>query len=142
MSDRETDKAMWERLEQHGADITEITKNQIHTETRLSSLESAVDNGFRNISSELGAISDRINQPPAPPNYIGWFGIAFGILTVFGGYSALITRPMEHSLSRHEAQINETDETAIKAATNEARLNDLMKKIEIMDRYGVRGDGG
>lgn len=101
---------IWNRLATQGEQITDIAKAQASTETELAALKSAVDTGFRSLSSELRSISDKVNAPPDAPNYTGWLVGILGLLGMFGGYTLLINQPVVNQLTRVERSLDQLHE--------------------------------
>ena len=125
MADEPTRQEIWKRFDSHAAAITEVRSGQAATSARLDSLESAVDSGFRTLSSELRNISERVNQPDPAPNYGIYVAIAFGLLGMFGGYALLITNPLHSSIEKNYSQITDLEQHRQRTARLEAQVESL-----------------
>lgn len=128
---------LWERINDQSNQIGEVRSAQSATDARLAALESAVDTGFRTLSSELRSIGERVNRPK-DPNYGILAAIAFGLLGMFGGYALLITAPLKSAQDRHDEQITELETHRQRTSSNEARLDALDRQVQQIDEHGPR----
>lgn len=108
---------IYQRLELHGSQITEIAKGQAASDQKIAALEATVASGFQAISSEIKSLR------PTTPNYIGWIGAGIALLTLFGGYTALVTFPMHTLIDRNYQHLELVHE-------HEAEIHGLNEKTE------------
>lgn len=129
---------IWNRLATQNEQITEIARSQAGTDARLVALESAVDHGFKTLSNDLGRIADRVNAPTPPPNYMALIMLGIGVLGAFGGYSLLITQPIESQAARNERYISEMQDEHDEIHYLRGKIEALESQVRSLELYGPR----
>lgn len=122
---------IWKKINDQSETISEVRSGQAATDARLGALESAVDQGFRTLSSELRNISEKVHRPQAPPNYSIFVFLAIGLLGVFGGYALLITNPLADLIQKNYEQVTQLEDHRQRTAALEGKvefLQELMKE--------------
>lgn len=129
---------IWNRLAAQNEQITDIARSQAGTDARLVALETAVDHGFKSLSNDLSRIADKVNAPTPPPNYMALIVLALGVLAAFGGYSLLITDPIESQAARNERYINSMQTEHDQLHYMRGRLEALEERVRDIDNRGSR----
>lgn len=129
---------IWNRLAAQNEQITDIARSQAGTDARLVALESAVDHGFKSLSQDLTRIADRVNQPTPPPNYLALVMLALGVLAAFGGYSLLITGPIEAQAQRNERIIYNIQQEHAGVEYLRGKIDALEQQVRDIDNQGSR----
>lgn len=112
---------IYQRLETHGSQITEIAKGQAASDQKIAALEATVASGFQTLSVEIKSLR------PTAPNYIAWIGAGIALLTLFGGYTALVNFPMTTLIQRNYNHLEVVHE-------HEAQIKSLQTETEYLRR--------
>lgn len=128
---------IWQRIDAQSSQIGEIRSGQAATDARLGALESAVDAGFRTLSTELSGIAERVNRPAPPPNYLGIVVVALGLLGMFGSFTFLITGPHGTAIEKNYDRIAEVERQRERTAALEARVEFLTDEARTARQYDL-----
>jgi hypothetical protein len=116
--------------------ISNVAQAQSATEARISALETTVDAGFSNLQQSIQQLA--VQTRPQPANIPAFVGIALAVLTLFGGYTALISFPLQKQIDRNESHLEELHETQGELAAVKAELKYMNEKINDVDAFGSR----
>lgn len=133
-----TRQDIWDRLATQTEQINKIATSQAGTDARLHALEGAVENGFKHLGSDLSRIADKVNTPSPPPNYMALIILVLGILGAFGGYSLLITDPIDQQASANRQYIQKLYDDRTELAYLRGKLDAIEERVRDIDNKGSR----
>jgi hypothetical protein len=92
----DTSSSVWNRLDQHGDQISELARSQATIEANLSSLAESVSAGFADINRAISRFNERDSRPT------NWLAVGIGIAGLLGfavTFVTLIVAPLDARIS-------------------------------------------
>jgi len=108
---------VWNRLDQHGDQLSALARAQATTEANLAALANSVDSGFQTVNRALGRLAEKEAQPT------NWIAIGIAAITVLGAlvtFVTLVVAPIDARLGTVEA-------------------NERANRVELSDRAFILG---